>query len=332
LAAAFSDGVLDDSEFAHLDRIAKACGYSAADFFRQQFRSNGEGFIRQLFLKVWEDGRMDQAEWEAIRATFVRLGMDDAAFRDAIRAPAQQLVEHSLADFKSDEQITPDEQQTLEWMLTHLIDDRQFASYVRQEISKVASMAAIRRGTLPSLPAPDGVALRAGEIVHFQSPAVFTWLRRRSGELVPEQSSGLAIITDYRLLFISPGQSLQLPHNSILSYQRRLFGVEIQTSGKGAGAYEFDQNSEFGIEIWISTIGKANQTLVAPQVKDDARKISRDVRQRVWQRHGGRCAECNATNYLEFDHIIPVARGGGNSDNNIQLLCRGCNSKKSDKI
>jgi 5-methylcytosine-specific restriction endonuclease McrA len=35
---------------------------------------------------------------------------------------------------------------------------------------------------------------------------------------------------------------------------------------------------------------------------------------------------------LEFDHVIPHAKGGSNTDNNIQLLCRGCNLKKSDRI
>ncbi|MFN9970152.1 MAG: HNH endonuclease, partial [Phycisphaerae bacterium] len=58
----------------------------------------------------------------------------------------------------------------------------------------------------------------------------------------------------------------------------------------------------------------------------------RDVRQRVWTRYGGRCAECNANDYLEYDHIIPVSKGGSNNDANVQLLCRRCNLKKSDHI
>ena len=60
--------------------------------------------------------------------------------------------------------------------------------------------------------------------------------------------------------------------------------------------------------------------------------ISREVRQRVWTRYGGRCAECGADDYLEFDHVIPVAKGGSNTDANVQLLCRRCNLNKRDNI
>ncbi|MCE9526131.1 MAG: HNH endonuclease [Planctomycetales bacterium] len=60
--------------------------------------------------------------------------------------------------------------------------------------------------------------------------------------------------------------------------------------------------------------------------------MPRDVRQRVWQKYGGRCADCGSDQYLEFDHIVPLARGGSDSDSNVQLLCRGCDQKKSDPI
>jgi 5-methylcytosine-specific restriction endonuclease McrA len=76
----------------------------------------------------------------------------------------------------------------------------------------------------------------------------------------------------------------------------------------------------------------ANQTRVLKAEGEPTRHIPRDVRQRVWQRYGGQCAECGATDYLEFDHIIPVAKGGSNTDSNVQLLCRRCNLKKSDAI
>lgn len=332
VAVAFADGILSDDEYAHLERIAESCGKTAGDFFRHQFREDGEAFIRQLFLKVWEDGKMDSAEWEMLKTTLKRLSMTLTDFHEAIKAPAQQLVEHFLTDFKSDEVISQEEGQFLEWMLNNLIGDQKFVRYVRDEITRVNMIAAIRRGTLPSITPPSGIAIKAGEITHYSSPTAFVHLRRRGGQQVTETTHGTGVVTDNRLLFVSPEHSLQLSHSSIIAFHQVNHGIQVQTSGKGAGLYVFSDDPDIGTEIWIAAIGKANQVLIAPMVKDDMRKIGRDVRQRVWQRYGGRCAECNASQYLEFDHIIPVARGGGNSENNIQLLCRGCNSKKSDKI
>lgn len=60
--------------------------------------------------------------------------------------------------------------------------------------------------------------------------------------------------------------------------------------------------------------------------------ISADVKLLVWTRDGGACVRCGSREKLHFDHIIPVAKGGGNDPKNIQILCEPCNLKKSDKI
>jgi len=61
-------------------------------------------------------------------------------------------------------------------------------------------------------------------------------------------------------------------------------------------------------------------------------KISEDVRVFVWRRDEGRCVQCGSDERLEFDHIIPVSKGGSNTARNIQLLCEFCNRSKSDRI
>jgi hypothetical protein len=60
--------------------------------------------------------------------------------------------------------------------------------------------------------------------------------------------------------------------------------------------------------------------------------ISEEVRIFVWRRDGGRCAQCGSQERLEFDHIIPVSKGGSDTERNIQLLCETCNRKKSDTV
>ena len=60
--------------------------------------------------------------------------------------------------------------------------------------------------------------------------------------------------------------------------------------------------------------------------------IPEDLKSLVWERDGRRCVRCGSERTLHFDHIIPVAKGGGNTAANIQILCQTCNLKKSDRI
>ncbi len=60
--------------------------------------------------------------------------------------------------------------------------------------------------------------------------------------------------------------------------------------------------------------------------------INEAVRTEVWRRDGGRCVQCGSNQNLQFDHIIPVARGGATAVANLQLLCKSCNLGKGAKI
>jgi len=56
--------------------------------------------------------------------------------------------------------------------------------------------------------------------------------------------------------------------------------------------------------------------------------IPREVRRAVFERDGGKCAECGSTFDLQYDHVIPVALGGASTVENLQLLCGDCNRQK----
>lgn len=60
--------------------------------------------------------------------------------------------------------------------------------------------------------------------------------------------------------------------------------------------------------------------------------IPSDVRRAVFERDGGRCVECGSNFDLQYDHILPVARGGATTVENLQLLCADCNRRKSDML
>ncbi len=66
-----------------------------------------------------------------------------------------------------------------------------------------------------------------------------------------------------------------------------------------------------------------------PQTREP---IPEDVRHEVWRRDQGKCVRCGGVERLEFDHIVPVARGGSNTTRNVQLLCEMCNREKGARI
>ena len=61
-------------------------------------------------------------------------------------------------------------------------------------------------------------------------------------------------------------------------------------------------------------------------------RIPEDIRIKVWQRDEGKCARCGSREKLEYDHIVPISKGGSNTLRNIELLCEGCNRSKSNTI
>jgi hypothetical protein len=60
--------------------------------------------------------------------------------------------------------------------------------------------------------------------------------------------------------------------------------------------------------------------------------IPESIRSEVWRRDSGSCVQCGSKQNLQFDHIIPVSRGGATSVVNLQLLCQPCNGKKTNTI
>ena len=60
--------------------------------------------------------------------------------------------------------------------------------------------------------------------------------------------------------------------------------------------------------------------------------IDPDLQDEVWRRDEGRCVRCGSDEELQFDHVIPVSKGGGNTAENLQVMCGPCNRAKSDIV
>ena len=67
-------------------------------------------------------------------------------------------------------------------------------------------------------------------------------------------------------------------------------------------------------------------------IKYERTRIPENVRIEVWRRDQGQCAGCGSRENLEYDHIVPVSRGGSNTARNVELLCEVCNRAKGNRI
>jgi hypothetical protein len=80
----------------------------------------------------------------------------------------------------------------------------------------------------------------------------------------------------------------------------------------------------------LTTTAKAKD--IAKNNGYGSRHISDKVKRDVWLRDRGICIKCGAFESIEFDHIIPVSKGGESGIDNIQLLCRPCNRSKRARL
>ncbi|MDT0572301.1 HNH endonuclease signature motif containing protein [Streptomyces sp. DSM 3412] len=96
-------------------------------------------------------------------------------------------------------------------------------------------------------------------------------------------------------------------------------------------------------EVASDHFGTDEAPLVDLFVRDGELKRVRPpmwARRAVFYRDRGRCTACgtdlsgliDTLNVGNYDHMMPLARGGLNDVTNLQLLCENCNLKKADKI
>ena len=332
LADAMVDGEIDAKEIAHLDSIASQIKLTASQYASAFLKEECEEFLRGVFLAAVNDGELTKRELKNLLASMSALGIPKDRFLKLIQPQATAFIEHVLADAKSDGKISTKEVEELNWLVEELGIPGSVRSYIETEIEDLIQIANIEEGKLPVVTSPDGLELAVGEVVHFLESCDLCFTKNLASGPKDYQHYGVLILTDRRLIYVSDTKSLDTSYRSVIGHAGNSRRIRIMIKGKPELDFQFSSPNKFGYEIFRTAVALANQTKTAPASKKPSRHISRDVRQVIWTRYGGRCADCGANDYLEFDHIIPVAKGGSNSETNVQLLCRRCNLKKSDKI
>jgi hypothetical protein len=81
----------------------------------------------------------------------------------------------------------------------------------------------------------------------------------------------------------------------------------------------------FSAEPWTETMS----------LRAHSRRIPREVMIKVVRRDGQICQRCNTPvpdDEVEFDHVIPYSRGGTSTTENLRLVHRRCNRRKSASL
>ena len=78
--------------------------------------------------------------------------------------------------------------------------------------------------------------------------------------------------------------------------------------------------------------GLTLEELYAFRDKKRDRRIRSSIRNEVLIRDKYTCVYCGSNEDLAIDHIFPFSRGGSNEPENLQVLCKNCNSSKSNSI
>lgn len=121
------------------------------------------------------------------------------------------------------------------------------------------------------------------------------------------------------------GDILVLYQNSIYTAKGVYTDEEIRLS-----VLEFVDKERKRFESLRNKFDKQTPSSTGGDIK--RKPIPEEVRIFVWRRDQGKCVRCGSRDNLEYDHIIPVSQGGGNTSRNIELLCEQCNRSKSDNI
>lgn len=93
-----------------------------------------------------------------------------------------------------------------------------------------------------------------------------------------------------------------------------------------------DQQVRLRTFQWVHFWGHSKRVRRWERLKAAGGEISRRQRLRIYDRDDWTCQQCGSGDDITLDHVIPISKGGTNSDGNLQTLCRPCNSSKKDLV
>ncbi|MEV0298696.1 TerD family protein [Nocardia sp. NPDC050710] len=266
------------------------------------------------------------AEWAALWASLRYQRIEESVGRAALRDVALSYVERLATFAFADGEIAQSEFEAFEDAIDELAVTGPLVEDLRRRMHRGRTLSRLREGELPVVRTP-GLHLDPEERVHLDLPA--THIRQLARG--PKLTAGRLIASNKKLRFVGSGAGAEMPWNRVVSVHAEQGSVVIAaTSARGGAVFDVD-DPDYVAAALEGALRVAKRLVLTPGQRD-SRSIPQEVKAEVWQRDGGKCVECGSGHYLEFDHIIPLSRGGATSASNLQILCRSCNRTKGARI
>jgi HNH endonuclease len=303
-----------------LNRQTGRCGKCESEVKQALMR------FRVAFVNFCSDGKLTPEKWKALltAAAHDQLNIQEALV--FIREDALNLLNRILTFADSDGYIKEEDEQNIRYIGQTLAIPVADMQPILNRLDRLKYITNIRRGNLPQV--MPSIRLDTDEFCHIEIPATYHKVNSKSVSYV----QGRFVITNKKLRFLSPTGGTEISWNSVMRVQKYPNGIYLELSRKSGNGF-YAVSDSLLTEAVIDTLARiAKRQLVGERSTGDSRRIPQEVRAAVWQRDQGKCVQCGAHDYLEFDHIIPYSKGGASTVNNVQLLCRRCNLQKSDRI
>lgn len=326
LDARLADGEIDGGEAVELRRIRGTLGLSDVDALEATSSTVHEAY-RSLFRRFAADGDLSDSELERLQRFVDATGLTTEEWAKITEKDSLDLYRRTVAMVCQDGEVTDGEilkLSTLEKLL-HL-SERDIRP-IEREVERVMELGQIRAGKLPIVREHD-LLLKATELCHWLTACTYrSGTARRATAL-----DGRVAVTSGRVIFMSPQRSEDFRIRKIINIGATSDAVILQLTGGRGQRVCIVPDPERLAAILYALVRRRNFLVAERMDASRSRYIPDHVKVDVWQRDGGACARCSATEYLEFDHIIPFSKGGSNTAKNIQLLCRRCNLEKGAEL
>lgn len=282
--------------------------------------------FRQVFLHQCQDGMLSEQKLQYLFYQSQQLNLNWQQALAFIRGDCLWFLERHLTFISSDGLITDEEEKYFYWLQNTLQIPVSLAQPLTERLKHLRYVSNIRQGFLSTHRA--SIHLDSDETCHLETPATYHKINLRSIKVI----QGRFIITNKKIHFLSPAGGWTILWKNVMRVQTENAGIYLELATKNGNGY-YSVQDPLVVEAIINTIAKMfKRQILTPQTENQSRHIPQDIKTAVWQRDQGKCVQCGANSYLEFDHIIPFSKGGANTINNVQLLCRQCNLKKGDRI